>query len=97
MRFYKVLFYVITVLTIGEVTTILSQYRQVAAFSFSSDWMEAPLEEDESKEYEDDDDFFCVLPVSVACVIKPATRLTSSSDSDLQEPPYFIIVPPPQG
>lgn len=97
MRFYRVFFYIITALTIGEVTTILSQYRQNAAFSISSDWMEAPLEEDESKEYEDDDDFFYFLQASPVCPIKPAQQLTSSPDSDVKEPSYFIIVPPPQG
>ena len=97
MRFYKVFFYIITVLTIGEVTTILSQYRQDLAFSFSSDWMEAPLEEDGSKEYEDDDDFFYFLQASSVCLIKSAQQLTSSPDSDVKEPSYFIIVPPPQG
>lgn len=96
MRLIRIIFYVISILVIGEVTDILSLYREDATISFYSDGNENPLEEDEAKELECDDDYFFESYFHLPVLKETISFITPALFFELTEPVSEITVPPPQ-
>jgi hypothetical protein len=96
MRVGRVAFYIITLIAIGEVTNLSSQFRQDLLAICYADGFENPLEEDESREAEDEEDLICLATQTVPTIILNNPGASAQSDAHLPEPPQSIIVPPPQ-
>ncbi len=97
MKIVRLIFYVVSVLVIGEVTEVFSLYKKSTPVCFYSDLGESPLEEDESRVYEEDDDYFIESLTLVLYPIQTISVVTPSLYFELTEPLHEITVPPPQG
>lgn len=95
MKTLRAIFYLVAILTLCEVMELRSLCQQNSVICF--DWMETPLEEDEAKEYDDEDEFFFQPQTSLSCRSVSTPAVPSSLHFDLSEPFQAIIVPPPQG
>jgi len=97
MKIVRLIFHILSVIVICEVTDIISFSQKDVAVSISSDWEENPLEEDESKELEEDDDYFIESFTPVLFPIRTIASVTPSLFFEITEPLQEITVPPPQG
>ena len=75
-------------------TDIVSLYQKDATISFYAD--ENPLEEDETKEYEEDDEFLFESLMPMPAPIEIVSSETSCLNFELTEALHEITVPPPQ-
>jgi hypothetical protein len=96
MRLGRIAFYIITLITIGEVTNLSLQFRQGVMATFSADWMENPLEEDETLETEDEDDLICLSALQCPSIALQSIGAYYCGEAEIPEPLHSIIVPPPQ-
>ncbi|CAN5443160.1 hypothetical protein BH09BAC3_BH09BAC3_30570 [soil metagenome] len=96
MKVIRIIFYFISILVIGEVTDIVSLYQKEATISFYTDEMENPLEEDETKEYEEDSEFLFGSSMPLPTPIEIVSSETARLDFELTEALQDITVPPPQ-
>ncbi|NOT74330.1 MAG: hypothetical protein HOP08_05325 [Cyclobacteriaceae bacterium] len=96
MKIVRFIFYIVSVLVICEVTGLISLYQKDATVCFVKDQQECPLEEDETREYEEEEDYFVelfsntVIPGQQISITAPALYF------ELTEPLHEITVPPPQ-
>jgi hypothetical protein len=97
MKFVRLIFYIVSLLIIGEVTEIISLYKPEVSNYLSSDLEETPLEEDESKELEEDDDYLVDIVAPGLHGLQSVSIVTPSLIFELSEPLNEITVPPPQG
>ena len=98
MKVRRIVFYLIAILTLWQVLEVQFLFKDEAIICFSSDWPESssPIEEDESREAEDDDDLFC-NSVGDRQGVWISTLLSLPSPLfQLPEPIQSIPVPPPQ-
>ena len=77
-------------------TDIVSLYQKQTPISFYADDMENPLEEDETKEYEEDDELLFESLMAIPSPIEIVSSETSCLDFELTEALHEITVPPPQ-
>jgi hypothetical protein len=96
MKIVRLIFYILSVIVICEVTDIISLSQNDVSVCFSSDWEESPVEEDESRELEDDDEYFIESLTPVLYPIRSIPNITPSLFFELTEPLNEITVPPPQ-
>ena len=81
---------------IGEVTDIVSLYQKDASISFYANDLENPLEEDETKEYAEDDEFLFESLLPLPAPIEIVSSESSHLDFELTDALHEISVPPPQ-
>lgn len=96
VKLIRAIFYFVSILVIGEVTDIVSLYQKDVTISFYSDDMENPLEEDETKEYEADDELLFDSLIPMPSPIEIVSSETYCLNFELTEALHEISVPPPQ-
>lgn len=98
MKVRRFVFYLIAILTLCQVLEIQFLFKDRAIICYSSDLPESssPVEEDESREAEDEDDLFCNSVAHLTGVQISTPSSLPSPLFQLTEPIQSIPVPPPQ-